>query len=373
MEEAKMRIGIMLRHLRQHHGGLLVASQGMLGAMLTLDTCHEFVLIYPDPQCIGTFTGKSIREVTVTARSVFLWDQLRMPQVEKQEKLDLIFNPKYSLPLRAKCRTVFTCHGLDWYVMPWGSRWIDRMNHHFLVPRYAKKADAIIAVSETTRQHVLEYWKVPEERVHTVYHGVDEAFRQPLLPEQLEAVRRAYNLPERFFLYCGNIYPPKNFGRLLQAYAQVGPKLGVALVVAGGQHLWLCEQELALIDRLNLTHWVVQSGWVVRNIMPAFYAMAEALLMPSLYESFAMPVLESMASGCPVVTSDRHGTAELAAGAAMLVQPEEVESIVEGLRRVATDHDLRQQLIVAGRERASGFTWKKCAQETLQVLEKVLT
>jgi O-antigen biosynthesis alpha-1,2-mannosyltransferase len=367
-----MRIGVMLRHLMQRRGGVLVATQGMLREMLTLDTPHEFVLIYPDPGFIGTFKGERIREVAVTARSVFLWDQLCVPQVEKRERLDLIFNPKYSLPLRVRCRTVFTCHGLDWYVMPWGSLWIDRMNHRFLVPRYAKKADAIIAVSATTRQHVLEYWKVPEQQVHTVYHGIDEAFRQPVPPEQQEAVQRAYNLPERFFLYCGQIYPPKNFGRLLQAYAQVGPELGISLVVAGGQHLWLCKQDLALIDRLNLTRWVVQPGWIERDMMPALYTMAEVLLMPSLYESFAIPVLEAMASGCPVVTANRYGTAELASGAAMLVQPEEVESIADGLRRVATDHDLRQQLIVAGQERTRGFTWRKCAKETLQVLEKAL-
>ena len=368
-----MKIGIMLRHLDQHGGGVLVYTRNLLRELVALDSPHEFVLIYRNPQLLGTYRHHPrVQEVVVEAPNVLLWDQLAVRRVEKREKLDFIFNPKYSLPLLAECKTVFVCHGLDWFVMPWGSRWIDRLSHRYLIPRYAHKADAIIAVSHTTREHVMRYLGVSERRVSTVYLGVDDAFRKTIEQEKLEEIRRMYQLPKRFFLYCGQIYPPKNFGRLLQAYARVGPEMGISLVVAG-THTWLCADELALIDKLGISSCVIRPGWIDRDTLPAFYALAEALLLPSLYEACPSPILEAMSSGCPVVTANRYGTQELAGEAAVLVDPENVENIAEGIRQVAMDADLRVRLIEAGRKRADGFSWNKCARETLQVLEKVGT
>lgn len=369
-----MRIGIMLRHYDQHGGGVWVYTRNLLREMLALDTPHEFVLIYQDPKFVGTYgNGDRIREISVKAPNIVLWDQLAVPRVERREKLDLIFNPKYSLPLMARCPTVYVCHGCNAFVMPWGSKWIDRLNHRFLTPRYVQKADAIIAVSNTTREGLIEYLGADENQVHTIYHGVGEGFREPIAEERLKEVRRIHRLPERFFLFCGQIYPPKNFGRLIQAYAQVGPELGIPLVVAGGQQWGKdCRAELDLIDKLGISRWMLQPGWIDHDTLPAFYALAEALLLPSLYEACPSPLLEAMATGCPVVTADRYGTAELVDQAAILVDPEDVDSIGNGMRLVVTDPDLRSRLIEAGRKRASAFNWRKCAEQTLQVLEGVV-
>ncbi len=366
-----MTIGIMLRHLGQHGGGVVVYTRNLVRELLALESPHRFVLLYREPRFLGTHAdGERVREVALRAPSAFLWDQLAVRRAAAHEGIDLLFNPKYALPLSIGCRTAFVCHGLDWYVMPWASRWPDRLSHRFLIPRYARQADAVIAVSETTRRHAVQYLGLDEERVHTVYHGVDERFREPVPPARLEAVRSAHALPERFFLYCGQIYPPKNFGRLLRAYARVGPELGISLVVAG-EHAFLSQGELALIDSLGIGDRVMRLGWVEREDLPALYALAEALCQPSLYESFGLPVVEAMASGCPVLAADRHGTREVAQGAALLVDPEDVEVIAEGLRRLATEPELRRNLVEAGRERALGFSWRRCARETLRVLEGI--
>jgi glycosyltransferase involved in cell wall biosynthesis len=121
----------------------------------------------------------------------------------------------------------------------------------------------------------------------------------------------------------------------------VGPKLGISLVVAGS-HTWLCENEIALIDQLGLSKWVLWPGWIDHETLPAFFSLAEALVLPSLYEAFGLPLLEAMVSGCPIVTSNRYATAELASDAAVLVDPEEVESIADGIRRVVMDRCLRE-------------------------------
>ena len=212
---------------------------------------------------------------------------------------------------------------------------------------------------------------MPEDRVFTVYSGVDDVFRREPDPDVLRAVRAKYGLPDRFLLYAGAIYPPKNYARLIRAYARVGPDRGIPLVVAGGENRFLSEQEIREPEALGIGEWVRRPGWVDQEELAAFYAMAEALLLPSLFESCGLPVLEAMAAGCPVVTADRYGTKELAEGAALLVDPESVDSIAAGIGQVLDDAGLRRQLVAAGHERSRGFEWRRCAQETLRVLERV--
>jgi glycosyltransferase involved in cell wall biosynthesis len=367
-----VRIGVMLRHYDQHMGGVRVYTRKLLEAMLQLRTGHEFVLFYRNPLLVGAHAGDpQVQEVALPARTFLGWDQVAVPRAARRHGIEVLFNPKYSIPLRAPCPSVWVCHGLDWYVMPWASRFVDRLSHRFLVPRYAAKAAAIVAVSEITRQHVMQYLPVPPERVVTVYSGVDDVFRRPIEEARLRAVRAKYSLPKRFLLYAGAIYPPKNFTRLVRAYARVGPKRGVPLVVAGGENRFLSEHELSEPEALGIGEWVRRPGWVEQEDLAAFYAQAEALLLPSLFESCGLPVLEAMAAGCPVVTADRYGTKELADGAAVLVDPESVESIAAGITRVLEDGGLRVELIAAGRQRSRSFEWQRCATETLRVLEQV--
>jgi glycosyltransferase involved in cell wall biosynthesis len=371
-EDAAMRIGIMLRHYDQHGGGVRVYTQALLRSMFDLRTNHEFILLYRNPELIGTYRSETgVEEVALASRSVLTWDQVAVPAAARGHRFDVLFNPKYSIPLRSPCPAVWVCHGLDWYVMPWASRRIDRLSHRFLVPRYAARAAAIVAVSEVTRQHVMHYLRVPAERVATVYSGVDNRFRRPHDPARLARARAKYDLPARFLLYAGAVYPPKNFTRLIRAYARVGPGRGIPLVVAGGENRFLSEAELREPEALGIDAWVRRPGWIEQDELADFYAMADALLLPSLFESCGLPVLEAMASGCPVVTADRYGTKELAEGAAVLVDPESVESIAAGIERVLDDKELRQRLLAAGRERSAPFTWRRCAVDTLRVLEQV--
>jgi glycosyltransferase involved in cell wall biosynthesis len=216
---------------------------------------------------------------------------------------------------------------------------------------------------------MINYLGVDEEKVTRIYLGVNEEFRRPVAVATLDIVRHRYHLPRRFMLYVGQIYPPKNFGNLLRAYASVGPRLGINLVIAG-THTWLCERELKLIDELGLKPWIIQPGWIDHESLPAFYALALALLLPSLYEACPSPLLEAMAVGCPIVTSNRNGCREIAGDAALLVEPEDVGSIAHGIERMATEEDTRERFVLAGRERIKEFDWDKCARQTMTILER---
>jgi glycosyltransferase involved in cell wall biosynthesis len=367
-----MRLGIMLRHFDQHEGGVKVYTREVVRSLIELNRKHEIVLLFRNRQRLGTYRGlDGVQEVLLEGGPILYWDQIKVPGAVRKLGIDVLFNPKYSIPLRAKCKTSWVCHGLDWYAMPQASRWIDRMSHRYLVPRYATKADAMISVSAVTTEHLQEYLKVPRERIHTIYSGLSEAFRTRLSPAQLEQVRQRFSLPPRFLLYCGAIYPPKNFTRLVQAYAKVGPAQGVPLVIAGGGNRYLSEHELEEPQRQNIAQWVKWPGWIENKDLPAFYQLADGLLLPSLYESVGMPIMEAMACGCPVLTSDRFGTKEIAGGAALLVDPESVDAIAAGINRLLNDKALRAVNIAAGEARARQFTWTQTAGELLRVLESL--
>ncbi|MET0987342.1 MAG: glycosyltransferase family 1 protein [Steroidobacteraceae bacterium] len=363
----------MLRHIDQHEGGVKVYTRELLRTLIRINPGHKLFLLFREHSHMDEYAhAPNVESVVLNGGSRLFWDQVAVPRAAKRLGLDVLFNPKYSIPLKVHCKTAWVCHGLDWYVMPQASRAIDRLNHKFLIPRYARKADAVLAVSETTREHVLQYLDVAPDRVHTVYLGLSEVFHHAR-SANARKWRERLQLPERFVLYCGAVYPPKNFRRLVQAYARVGPAMGVSLVIAGGTNRFLSEDELHEPERLGLGHWVKRVGWLDNRELPALYESAQALLLPSLYESVGLPIIEAMACGCPVVTADRYGTKELGGGAAVLVNPDSVDAIAAGIHRVLTDEALRARITEAGRERARHFTWERTAEETLRVLENLVS
>ena len=361
----RMRIGIMLRHLPQHPGGVVVFTNELLPELFRISSGHEFVLFFqrrPPPGVLST--TESVRHVVLPVPSRLLWDQVAVPVAQggghrrpvQSEVLDTI---------AAGCRTAWACHGLDWYVMPWASRPVDRLSHRLLVPQYARKADAIIAVSETVRDHALQYLDLPPDKLHVVYSGVHERFRTPGTLEARRALQKRLNLPDRFVLFVGALYPPKNFTRLIQAYGAVGPSRGYHLVIAGGTDRFLAAHEVRLGRKLGLRNWVHEHGWLAHEELPTLYSLATGLLLPSLYEACPLPIIEAMAAGCPIVTSNRYGTAELAGDVAVTVDPESLESIANGIARLLDNDELRGVLAARGRARAASMTWESTARKTL--------
>jgi glycosyltransferase involved in cell wall biosynthesis len=190
------------------------------------------------------------------------------------------------------------------------------------------------------------------------------------LPESsVNAALGHYALPESFALFIGGINPLKNFGRTLTAFSQltIGPR---HLVVLGFKR-WKFQKDLQLVRELALENRVHFVGFVPDADIPAFYNRAEVLLFPSLYEGFGIPTLEAMACGCPVVTSMTGSSPEVAGGAAMLVDPYDVESIRAGIEHVVRDESLKQSIIAKGLRRCKDFSWDKTAAATLNLFESL--
>jgi glycosyltransferase involved in cell wall biosynthesis len=365
-----MRIGVMLRHHDQHAGGVRVYTHELLRHLLALDSRNEYVMMYRNPKLLGTYASHaSVDEVAHEFPSSVGWDQVVVPRVERDKKLDIIFNPKFAVPLVGSCRRVFVMHGSEWYRIPEAFKWYHRAYNSAVIRAYCRRSDAIIAVSETVKRDLVAWTGVDPDKVFPISNGFDSTrFRVIKDEDRLATIARKYNLPDEFVLWVGQIYPPKNVGRLLRAFARIKDEVPHQLVLCGEQR-WDAEVDLRLIKELDLESRVQLVPWVAHEDLAAIYNLATLFVLPSLYEGFGIPLLEAMASGCPIVTSVRGTPPEIVHDAALLADPLDVSSLADTMRRVLLDDDLQHRLAERGLQRATHFGWDRCAQQLLNVLE----
>lgn len=307
-----------------------------------------------------------------------LWEQTRLAVWAR--RLDLLHGLAYALPLACACRAVVTVHDLSFLRYPQAFRRLNRAYLRWITRASVRKAGRVIAVSESTRQDVIARCGVPAERVVAVPNGVAEAFR-PADPAEVAAFRQCKGLPERFFLFLGTLEPRKNIERLLAAYAlflQSRPAHATevpSLVIAGAKG-WFYDTIFAHVQRLKLSDRVLFPGFVPTAELPWWYRAAALFVYPSLFEGFGLPVLEAMACGTPVITSNVSSLPEVAGNAALLVPPEDVVALAAAMARAWDDQALAAEMRRAGLEQAGRFSWQRTARETIAVyraaLEEVL-
>lgn len=364
-----MKIGVMLRSVGEP-GGISVYTRNLLDALLRLDEVNSYVLLYRQTEDAGRYSGfPNVEERVVEAAHNLLWNQVAVPRVARREGLDVVFNPKLTVPLVASARTVVAMHGAEQFVVPEVFRWWDRVYFTLANPLYVRAASAVIVMTETGADDVVAHMGADRGRVHVIPESYKEHC-QPVAPEEAWSRLAHHDLPGRFLLFVGGITPLKNLGNLLRAFARLKDDIPHHLVAAGFNR-WKFEADLVLVGDLGLEDRVRFLGFVPDDELPALYSLAGAFVMPSLYEGFGMPVLEAMACGCPVVTTRTGCSPEVAGDAAVLVDPYDPEDIAAGVRRVVTDEETRERLVRRGRRRAAEFTWERCARQTLALIERV--
>ena len=367
-----MRIGIMLRHYEQHEGGVKHYTKTLLPLLFTLGAEHRFVLIYRNPKLLGTYAAyPNVEELVSRVPGTVLWDQLAVPWATRGRQLDILFNPKFTVPLLHPAKKVFVLHGSEWFAIPRHFRWYDRVYCRTFVPWYCRRADAFIAVSNRVKEDAVRYVHADPDRIFTIYNAIDP--RQFYFIEdeaRLAAVRARYGLPEKFVLWVGQIESRKNVKRLLRAFAEIAGEFPHQLVIAGEQR-WSTREELSELGALGLERRVQFLGWVAHSDLSAIYRLAELFAFPSLYEGFGIPLVEAMACGCPILTANTCAPPEVVDGAAYLVDPYDVAAIAEGLRITLKDPARRRAMAARGLERAKEFSWEKSARQVLAVFDAV--
>ena len=301
--------------------------------------------------------------------------RLRAPRVEwLAGDFDVLLATNFLPPPTGHMeRSVLVAHDLAWAVYPETAPQIDeRWRRRFA--RAVRRCGAVIVPSVSAKGDLVARYRIPEERVHAIAHGVDASAFAVVTEAQVERVRERFKIAGAYVLFVGGIEPRKNLVGLVRAFA--GSGVDATLVIAGGRVRWFPAEEARVWAEVRklaepARSRVVMTGYVSDEDKHVLLAGAEALAYPSLYEGFGFPVIEAMAAGTPVLTSNVSSLPEIAGEDAVLVDPKDERAIAEGLRRLLTDGDLRERLIGPGRARAAGYTWEATARRTAEVLRSV--
>ena len=234
-----------------------------------------------------------------------------------------------------------------------------------------KRADRIVTVSQFSKEEIVKYLKIPEEKIVVMPNGVDHSLYHTGYPQDaIKAAQRRYHIAGEYYLYLGTLEPRKNIERMVRAYARVKTPGSPRLVLAGRKG-WLYESIFQTVQELGLTGDVVFTDYVEDADVPLLMSGAKIFLFPSLYEGFGLPPLEAMACGVPVVTSAASSLPEVVGDAAILADPYSVREIAAAIERLEQDAPLRESLIQKGIQRAAEFTWEKSAQIFYQTIQSV--
>jgi glycosyltransferase involved in cell wall biosynthesis len=316
-------------------------------------------LVGPDPlpSTLGPLRPH-LPELVASARFLSPFEQPSLAATLLGTRFDLFHATSFSLPALWRGPLVATLHDANHLALPENYRPGTRAYYRLVVVPRARKAQALITVSEFSRAELAEHLDLRPERFQVIPQGVDERFR-PRAPSELAAFRKRLRLPPRFLLAMGNAKPHKN----LQVIARIALNLSIPLALLAGPDV---------ARKLGFPTGTIDLGEVPEADLPLLLSSAEALLFPSYYEGFGLPPLEAMACGCPVIASRAASLPEVCGEAALLVDPHAPEEWREAALRICRDAALRTMLSARGIERAGRYGWPACARQTLAVYRRVL-
>jgi glycosyltransferase involved in cell wall biosynthesis len=303
------------------------------------------------------------------------WGNVALRQAAQRLDLDVIHDPTGLTPFlfgAGRARTVVTVHDVFAWSLPGHSTVADTFIYRHWLPHVLPRVDAVITISQVSRADIVQYLRIPPQRIRVVYRCVGEAYH-PVSDPQIARVRKSYGLPQKYFLFVGSVEERKNLRRLLQACADLWATGEERPLVVVGARRWKYSKIMNSVRELDLERRVIFTGHVPDSDLPALYNGADLFVFPSLYEGFGLPPLEAMACGTPVVCSNASSLPEVVGDAALTVDPHDVEALSEAMHRVLSDPDLADDLRRRGLERAARFTWDQAARETIDVYREVLS
>jgi glycosyltransferase involved in cell wall biosynthesis len=309
-----------------------------------------------------------------------MWDQVLVPRAARRLGVDLLFNPKFSLPLLSSIPGVFVLQSCDWYVNPRNYPWWDNAYIRFMLPLYCRKARGLLAISQATLDELNRHLRGKLAAGGITYAGVGTEFTPGGDRAAQIRLREQYALPERFILTVARVlhtghrglpdYPGGNNERLLRAYQryrQLTPA-PLALVVAGRDvERYLRSRGFTSAD-LQGVHFI---GFVPNTQLASAYQLADCFVLATLFESFGLPILEALSTGCPAIVPRTGASPEVAGAAARLIDPYDEEDMTAALLEVTGSPELRTRMAQAGIARARRFSWQQAAERILAVFDEL--
>ena len=367
-----MRVAIDARKL--HDFGIGTYIRNLLRHLARIDHDTEFVLLCTEADLgVAAQLGPNFRSVLEPAPNYSVREQIHVPWVLRRERPDLFHAPHYVLPAAIHCNSVVTIHDCIHLMFP--QYLPNRMAYAYARAQMwtaAHRSDCILTVSDASKRDILHLFNIPPEKIVVVYNAIDAHFSVTPPPDAVARVRERYQLDHRFLLYVGNIKPHKNLVRLIEALSELrtGDLEDLKLLIIGDEISKLPALRLA-VHRHKLHKHVRFLGYVPDDQLAVLYRLAAVFVFPSLYEGFGLPPLEAMASGTPVVVSNVSSLPEVVGDAAVLVDPHDIDSIVDGLRCVLTNPARAEDMRRKGLERSREFSWERSVARTLEVYKRI--
>jgi glycosyltransferase involved in cell wall biosynthesis len=375
-----LRIGIEGQRLwrNKKHGMDFVALE-LVRKLQLIDRKNEYFIFVKsgrDP-CLKASSNFNLIELPKVVYPY--WEQVILPRAVKKYKIDLLHCTGNTAPLLPKAPFLVTIHDIIYLennpLLSKGGTPYQRFGNLYrswVVPRIMKKSVAITTVSEFEKNTILNLFPDLDRKLHTIYNAAAEHFKPVTDQGELERVRKAYMLPDKYLFYQGNTDPKKNARNVLIAYGkymhETNNPLKLVLIDLNRLHLVRLLADIgipSLIDSIHLT------GYVINTDLPALYSMSELFLYPSVRESFGLPLLEAMQCGTPVITSDTSSMPEIAGNAALFCDPLDPRQLKDCIHNVLSDPLMKQKLIKNGFERSAFFSWDRAAKEMMELYNKI--
>ncbi|MEO1030391.1 MAG: glycosyltransferase family 1 protein [Bacteroidota bacterium] len=378
-----MRIGIEAQRLfRPHKHGMDRVALELIKNLQVLDKENEYVIfVKPDTDNKVISNTENFKVVEVEGGLYPIWEQFKLPRLAKAYNCDVLHCTSNTAPITSGIPLITTLHDVIFKEttvlkqLKSSASWYQKMGNLYrrlIVNKVVKKSQQLITVSNFEKQNIANIYNLEDAKIQTVHNGVNKTFASEFDESQKDIVKRSYNLPEEFFLHIGNTDPRKNTARVLKAfyiYTRVFAD-DVKLVIVGLDeaklHSILTDMRLekVLRDKIILT------GYVSDSDLPVLFNLSDLFLFPSLREGFGIPIIEAMACGVPVITSNTSSMPEVAGDAACLVDPNDTEGIYKAIAKIRTEERYRNQLIKKGLQRYTSFSWENAAKKVLDIYKQ---
>jgi glycosyltransferase involved in cell wall biosynthesis len=360
-----MRIGIDARLHGYRGGGIAEYTRQVLMALAQRDTTNEYVVIHARRDTDDLVYGANFRRSNAFTPPHHRLERLAFSAEITRFRLDALHSPDFIPPRFGVRRKIITVHDLNFLLFPQFQTPESLAYYAGQIRQAVTEADVILAVSETTRNDLVERLKVPINTLIIQYEGVDPVFH-PLPRETIEAARLQLGLPSHYLLFVGTIEPRKNIPRLFDDYAKLRASLpDTPPLVLVGRRGWLYDPIFKHAESLNLGMHLKWMENVRFEDLPAVYNGAVALILPSFYEGFGLPPLEAMACGVPTIVSDGGSLPEIVGDAGIVAPLNDSDALVAAMQRAVTDDSWRRAAIAKGLARAAQFTWNHAAEVAL--------
>jgi glycosyltransferase involved in cell wall biosynthesis len=375
-----VKIAIMMRAMDQD-SGLRFFVEGLVETLLRIDGRNTYLLFYRNPKSLGRFSAfGNAKEILLAASHKLFWDQVAVPYRAWRENADIIFNPKFSVPLFSHCPVTMGLQEPAWWAWPQHYEWLDVHYERLALPLYCRKAAHLFPMSYFDLEESRKYTGLPMKNA-TVTWAAPSAYIRRIQDESLlESIRVKYRLPRKFIfsvtrvLHAGldrssSFFAGKNPETTLRAFQICRDEVPHELVFAGKRvrdyllHAGFREDDFEGVRFLD---------FVPHEELAGLYNLADLFVIPSQYEGFGLTLLEAMTCGCPVVASRTGACPEIGGGAAILADPRDPVDFADKIRLVLHDEALRNDLRARGLSRATYFSWEKTALNTILGLEETL-